>query len=306
MRALIVNNLKSGLRDGAIYEFARKFSGDGDEVVIRSTDGDTRIETMLENAVGFDAVVAAGGDATISTVSYALRNTAIPILPYPAGTANLIATNLNAPREPHALANLLRKGLTVDYDLGELEFLADKLPQTRGFAVMAGAGFDARIMEDAEKLKSSLGPMAYFASAIGNPTPTVAHFTITLDDEVLEMDGIAVLVINFAQIYPAVPITHGNDARDGFFEVVVVKPHKTLELLPAVFSAFLDRAGAFPGRADALEVRLSKTVQVESNPPLRIQYDGEPTGATTPFFANLLPGAARFIVTSEEHARHNP
>jgi len=304
MRTLIINNLHSGLRDGAIYDFMRKFMLDGDEIVVRATDGQTRIENLLDDAMTFDAVVAAGGDATISTTSYCLRNTKIPVLPYPAGTGNLIATNLNGPEEPYALARLVRESLTVDYDLGELDIVVEDLAQTKGFAVMAGAGFDARIMEDAEKLKSMLGPMAYLASAIANPSPTVAHFSLTLDDEVLEIDGIGVLIVNFAEIYPDVPITHGNDARDGLFEVVVLKPHKTLELFPAMFSAFLDRAGTFPGRADALEVRLSKSVYVESDPPLTIQFDGEPTGALTPFSARLLPRAVRFIVDEVEHRRY--
>jgi len=305
MRTLIINNLSSGLRAGTVYDFIRKFNSDGDEFVIRSTDGTTRIETMLDDATSFDLVVASGGDASVSSVCYGLRNTGIPVLPYPAGTANLLIANLNAPEEPSALAKMVRDGNTVDYDLGEFRFTLDDKQQTKGFAVMAGAGYDAHIMEDSEKLKSLLGPMAYFAAALANPLPTVAHFTITLDDEVLEIDGIAVLVINFAKISPDLAITHGNNARDGLFEVAVLKPHSTIELLPAVFAAILDKDGMFPGRADALEVRLSRTVRVESDPPLAIQFDGETIGAVTPFEAQLLPRATRFIVTKEEHKRHN-
>jgi len=33
-----------------------------------------------------------------------------------------------------------------------------------------------------------------------------------------------------------------------------------------------------------------------ADPPLTIQYDGEPTGQTTPLVARALPGAARLIV----------
>ncbi|MCL1890880.1 MAG: diacylglycerol kinase [Coriobacteriia bacterium] len=307
MRTLIINNLSSGLQDGAVYDFMRKLNGDGDELVVRSTNGSangsTAIESLLSDATSFDRVVAAGGDATISAVGYALRNSGVPLLPFPAGTGNLIVTNLDQPEEPVALAKLVRENTTVDYDLGELSFETEEGKQTRGFAVMAGAGYDARIMEDSEKLKGLLGPMAYLASAITNPLPTVAHFTITLDDKVLEIDGIAVLVINFAKIFPDVAITHGNDARDGLFEVAVIKSHSAIELLPAVFGAFLDRDGLFPGRADALEVCLSKTVRVESDPPLAIQFDGEPTGACTPFEARLLPQACRFVVTEKEHER---
>ncbi|MDR2492452.1 MAG: hypothetical protein LBD25_03180 [Coriobacteriales bacterium] len=304
MRVLVINNLVSGLQDGAIHDYVRKLCHNADEIVIRSSNTRTNAEGLLHDAESFDVVVASGGDATVSTVCYSLRGSNVPILPFPAGTGNLVATNLRSPDEPLVLAQMTREGVTQHYDLGEIDYFSEGRTQRAGFAVMAGAGYDARIMAHSEKLKGVLGPLAYIASAITDPLPTVAHFTITLDDEVLEMDGIAVLVINFAQIFPDIAITHANDARDGAFEVVVVKSHNAVELLPAVFAAFLDRGGGFPGRFDALEVRLSRTVCVESDPPLAIQYDGEAVDAVTPFVARALPHAVRFIVTREQYERH--
>jgi diacylglycerol kinase family enzyme len=138
--------------------------------------------------------------------------------------------------------------------------------------------------------------MAYMMSALTNPNPTVAHFKVTLDDEELEIDGIAILVINFGEIAPNFSITHGNDATDGMFEVVILKKQHAVELLPALFAAFLDSVGNFPGRADALEVRRSSTVYIESDPPLQIQYDGEAIEATTPFEAVILANATEYVV----------
>ena len=39
MKLLIVNNLSSGFRDGAIYDFMRAFARDGDEICMRCTNG---------------------------------------------------------------------------------------------------------------------------------------------------------------------------------------------------------------------------------------------------------------------------
>jgi len=296
MRTLIIDNLVSGLKNGAIYDFCRNLSRDGDEITLRSTDGTTKIEGMLHDAADYDLVVAAGGDATISTVAYQLRNTDIPLLPFPAGTANLLATNLVTPEEPSALARIARNLKTEYYDIGELVFKQGEESITRGFAVIAGAGYDAVIMRRAEKLKDLLGPMAYFASAVSEPNPKVASFKVTLDDEVLDIEGIAVLVINFAQIFPDLSIIHDNDAKDGLFEVVVIKKQHAVELLPALFSAFLDSVGHFPDRADAFEIRHSAHVLVEAQPLLEIQFDGDTPAATTPFQARILPGATRFVV----------
>ncbi|MCL2806545.1 MAG: NAD(+)/NADH kinase [Coriobacteriia bacterium] len=296
MKVLIIDNLVSGLKTRAVYDFCRIFAQDGDELTIRSTDGTTMIEDMLDDATGYDLVVAAGGDATISAVAYELRNSAVPLLPFPAGSANLLATNLGTPEEPSALARIARTLKTEKYDLGELEFICSKKLYTKGFAVIAGAGYDATIVGRAERLKEFFGPMAYFAAAISEPNPKVASFTLTLDNEVLSIEGIAVLIVNFAQIYPDLSIVHGNDAKDGLFEVVVIKKQHAVELLPALFSAVLDAMGNFPARADALEVRFSSQVKVESDPPMEIQIDGDVPSATTPFHAKNLPGAARFVV----------
>jgi len=296
MRALIIDNLASGLKTGAIHDFNRILACDGDELTIRSTDGTTRIDSLLEDAADFDLVVASGGDSTIGEVAHKLRYTDIPILPFPSGTANLLATNINTPDEPSALARLARNLKTDYYDIGEMTYECEGRNCTQGFAVMAGTGFDAMIMQRAEKFKEPFGPLAYFAAAAFEPNPKVAEFQITLDDEVLSIEGIAVLLVNFAQIYPDLSIIHGNDAQDGLFEVVVIKIHHTLELLPALVAAFLDSVGHFPDRADAFELRHSVKVAVESSTPLGLQYDGETPHATTPFEARILPGAARFIV----------
>ena len=81
MKALIINNLASGYRDGSIYDFVRSFTEDGDEVCMRSTDGTTSIDGLLDDASDFDVVVASGGDGTVTSVAYALANTGVPLCP---------------------------------------------------------------------------------------------------------------------------------------------------------------------------------------------------------------------------------
>ena len=56
MKLLIVNNLASGFRDGAIYDFMRAFASDGDEICVRCTDGNTDLADFLRDAENFDAV----------------------------------------------------------------------------------------------------------------------------------------------------------------------------------------------------------------------------------------------------------
>ncbi|MBS6941418.1 MAG: NAD(+)/NADH kinase [Slackia piriformis] len=297
MKVLIINNLASGYREGSVYDFMRSFVEDGDEVCLRSSDGTTSIEHLLDDAEQFDAVVASGGDGTIATVAYRLRDTGVAVLPYPAGTANLLSLNLLEPNEPHALAKLARAGKTLDFDMGEIEHDG----KTFGFMIMAGAGYDATIMESAAPNKRLLGPVAYFLAAGSNISPQHSRIRLDIDGKKVETQGLGVLLVNFSEIQFGISVTHCNQPRDGKLGVVVLKAKNAVELLPSVFAAMLDRDGHFPDRGDALEIYEGSHIEVSADPAFEIQYDGEPTGNTTPFVARVLPRSARLIVSDEAY-----
>lgn len=291
MRVLVIDNPRSGQGDAGLYAFARELVAQGAEVVIRpmhpgGPDG------LLDDANAFDRVVAAGGDGTASSIAFALRDTGLPLLAYPAGTANLLPLNLGLPTDPASLARITLAGTTQRTDLGE--FAPDGAPPV-GFAVMAGAGFDADVMAGAAELKATYGIGAYVVSVVRNLAPTVADFRIWLDGELLATDGIAVICVNFAKLQFDLPVTHGSDATDGLFEVAVIRTRSVAGLIPTAWQALLDRLGEMRERS-GLEIRQAREIRVESHPPLPLQFDGEVANASTPFTARVLPGAASFIV----------
>ena len=161
-----------------------------------------------------------------------------------------------------------------------------------GFAVMAGAGYDAAIMESAAPLKATFGAAAYLMAAVGNIAPTVSSFETLIDGTSVTTDGIAVLLVNFGRIQFDLTITQGWDPRDGLLDVVVVTAKHTAALLPAVFAAVLDRVAGNADRSSGLEVYRAAQVEVHATPDLRMQYDGEVLDEVTPFSARSLPRAA--------------
>ncbi len=304
MRLLVINNKSSGLGDNAIYDFLRVIGNDGDEIVIRNLSTDISLANLVKDAEKFDVVVAAGGDGTIASTCYELRYRNVPIVPFPAGTGNLLSMNLSSPEEPRAIADMVKKHNIEHYDLGELEYIdGNGLPQTRGFAIMAGAGYDAMIMDAATGLKSVLGSHAYYVSALLTDKPIKSKITLIIDGKKHTTSGIAVVLVNFAKIAPDISVTHVNDAQDGLLEAVVLKPDNKLALIPALIAAFMDRRGQHPNRTGALEVYAGKEIEVIANPPLPIQFDGEIASAHTPMKARSLPGALKVIVDDEELER---
>lgn len=297
MRLLVIHNLSSGFQDGSIYDFLRMLARDGDEACVRYTDGTTDITSMLYDADRYDAVVAAGGDGTVAAVSYALRYTGIPILPYPAGTGNLLSSNLKSPIEANALAAMVRDMKCLDFDLGEITAGG----MSFGFSIMAGAGYDAAIMHDAKPTKKILGPAAYFQAAISNPTPQKSEITLTVDGETIKTEGLGVLLVNFSRIQFEIALTPGADARDGLLEVVVLKAENAFGLIPAFMAGVMDRDGVNPERPDSIEIHRGNRVEVVADPPFEIQYDGELPELETPLSAHVLNQASRFIVSENAY-----
>ncbi len=293
MKLLVINNLDSGLSDKSVFSYIRQVSQFCEDITIRTSSGKFDPTAFLYDADRFDAVVCAGGDGTFASISHAMANTNIPILPYPAGTANLMALNLYLPTDDPALAKMTYEMKTLNFDLGELNLESG---EKRGFAIMAGAGYDATIMQEAIPGKKFLGPLSYATAAVANFAPQHADIKINVDGEETQTSGVGVLLVNFSRIQFDLSVVHENNPTDGLFDVVVFNTPDAIGLIPALGAAILDRGGDFPSRTGAFQVFRGKHVEVECDPPLQVQFDGEPTGVTTPFSADILPRACKIIV----------
>lgn len=301
MNVLMIANLRAGTGDPGLYDFVRELGTHHVDVTMRFMHEHADLRSLLRDAESYARVVAVGGDGTVASIAYELRDTGIPILAYPAGTANLLARNLRLPFDPTELAVALIAGRTVSIDLGELTLpgVGARRESVAGFAIAAGAGFDASIMNAATALKPALGEGAYLLGALQNLNPKVSRFTLELDDRTVETDGIAVMVMNLARIQFDIAVTHGADAQDGLFEVVVLTASTAAGLLPTIWAALVDRLQKHPERP-GLEVHTASRVRIVADPPLPVEYDGEAlTGITTPMTARVLPQAGVFIVADE-------
>ncbi|HCW89768.1 MAG TPA: diacylglycerol kinase [Marinobacter sp.] len=298
MNILMVSNLRSGLGDPGTYDFVRELGESGCEVTLRFMNAGADLGHLLRDAASYDRVVAVGGDGTVSAIAYELRGTGVPVVVYPAGTANLLARNLRVPVDPLELARLTLGGKRVTIDVGEIGIATGDGARRVGFVIMAGAGFDATVMERALELKPVIGEGAYIIGAIQSLQPTVAKIDLELDGRHVRTEGIAVILVNLARIQFDLSVTHGSDAQDGLLEVVVVKTRSVAGLIPAVWAALLDRLGNHPARP-ALEVHSAKEIRVSATPALPLQYDGELLDLTTPFSARVLPKRATFVVPED-------
>ena len=294
MRVLVIHNPAAGLRNDDIYYLIRQLAIPNNEIVLRVTGGDRDIESIASDAASFDAVVASGGDGTIARIAYAIRESGTPLLVFPSGTANLLANNIGNASEAASLAKTILSGRTVRFDMGEMRYSdTEGAKHAIGFLTMAGAGFDASIMRGSAGLKSTFGPFSYYMAAFGNPDPTISHFTLELDGEVVEADGICVLVGVWGVVNPGFELIPESSPRDGLLDVAIIKKSNATQLIPAFLGSILGQGINDP----AIEVHHVRSLSVDCDPPLPMQFDGEVIqNATTPFTMRVLPGALSTFV----------
>lgn len=297
MRCLIIHNPASGPRSDEIFDFARALSEAGDEVCMRFIGDGMEPHEAAEDVRAFDRVVVSGGDGTVSNVLDHVRGNGVPTLVFPSGTANLFFNNIGNAPEPTALAKACRDGRTKKADMGEL-FWKDEDDGVRrhGFIIIAGTGFDADIMHKAEPAKGDMGEIAYFLSALANPAPTVAHFTIEHDGEVDELDGIGCMVGNTSLIQNDINLFPDCRMDDGFIDIAVIQPAKTVELLPTLLAGVLDPTGKGLGRPQ-FTLFQAKEARITCTPSLGMEFDGELIRNNTgEFGARVLPACLDLIV----------
>ena len=105
-------------------------------------------------ADGVDLLFVWGGDGMVQRCIDAVRKAPVTLAILPAGTANLFASNLGIPKDLERAVQIGLHGDRRTLDVGSIN--------GERFAVMAGTGFDASMIRDADGgLKDRFGRLAY-------------------------------------------------------------------------------------------------------------------------------------------------
>ena len=104
----------------------------------------------------------------------ALDGADVPIAIVPAGTANLLASNLDIPKDIEQAVSIGLHGAHRRLDVGRIN--------GERFAVMAGAGFDALMIREADAgLKDRIGRVAYVWTGVNQLGRKPFEATIKVD-----------------------------------------------------------------------------------------------------------------------------
>src|SRR5688500_16979738 len=149
----------------------------------------------------------------IDAVANSGSGAALAILP--AGTANLLATNLGIPPDLTRALRIGLRGLRRKLDVGVIN--------GERFAVMAGSGFDSRMIRKADGAsKKRLGRLAYVRAGVSALGSRPVHTKISVDGEVwFEGPASSVLVGNVGKVAGGVKVFASASPWDGILDVGV-------------------------------------------------------------------------------------
>lgn len=237
-------------------------------------------EARAAAAERVDLVLVAGGDGTFRTAAETLAGTGIPLGIVPFGTGNLLARNIGVPTgRPSEAVQLALRGSERPLDLGWIELDPGREEESRrrfAFVMMAGAGFDAAIMDGASAVaKQHLGLGAYLLSgarALARPT---SGTTLTVDGvEMLDRPSRGFVVGNFGTLSMGLTLMPEADPSDGLLDTVVLLPTSLPEWVGVTWSVASRRRSPDP----LLPRFRGRTIEYRSNIPQRVEVDGDVVG----------------------------
>jgi diacylglycerol kinase (ATP) len=264
-----------------------------DRALWLETTSEDHGRAMTEQAVRekVDLVLGAGGDGTIRVICSGLADTGIPFGLIPAGTGNLLARNIGIPLDEVAALEVAFDGFDKAVDLVRLQ--VDDQPPDH-FAVMAGIGLDAVIVERADpKMKKAVGSAAYFVSAAQNANHPAMHATIAVDDQPpIKRRAHLIIVGNVGFLLANIQLIPGARADDGILDVLVASP-RTLSDWVRLTTRVLTRRKQPDDQLDRLTGH-KVTITVEERD--QVQLDGDTVGECNTLIAEVVPGALRLRV----------
>ncbi|MCD6290400.1 MAG: diacylglycerol kinase family lipid kinase [Anaerolineae bacterium] len=296
----------------------------GWDVQVRETrrSGDAADLAREASIAGYQMVLVAGGDGTISSAIQGLvgSQTALGVLP--AGTGNVLARQLGMPVPSPLHPTVLRKAVELildgephQVDLGLLSSTDDELHK-RYFLCWAGIGVDAAITQEVEllpQLKRRLGLGAFVLSALHVLRRYAGtRVDLIVDGEHVPPHRMVLAVASNMDLYGGFfHISPDAQMDDGVLDFSCFHGDRLLDTIYHGLVILLRRHTRNP----RVSIYQAREVEVHTAHPLPVHADAEPFG-TTPIRIRVVPRALHLVIPPTapqrilsqplEHRNHSP
>lgn len=235
--------------------------------VPKSKQAPKRIRRLVEDD-GIDRLLVWGGDGTVrraadTLLKQAYDHVALGVLP--AGTGNLLAKNLDIPIDLRGAVDVALHGEIDRIDAGLVN-------DEQHFLVMAGTGFDALLIKDADDsgAKDRFGRVGYIWAGVHNRRISPADAQVYVDGTPW-FTGPASCVIagNVGKLLGGIPAFPDASPTDGLLEVGVVAARRPSDWARLFGEVVAHRIESSPfaqvTRAEKIRIDLDRTMPWEAD-----------------------------------------
>jgi len=210
---------------------------------------------------GTELIFVWGGDGMVQRCIDVVAGTDAVLAVVPAGTANLLATNLGIPQDIEQAVAIGLRGERRELDVGR--FNGER------FGVMAGAGFDASMIQGADgSLKERFGRLAYVWSGSKSLRAKPFKAKIAIDGTSwYSGDASCILVGNVGRLFGGIEVFADARPDDGRLEIGVVNADGITDWVRTLARTALGHAERSPlvraTSATRIDVKLDRKVLYE-------------------------------------------
>lgn len=237
---------------------------------------------------GADLILVWGGDGTVQRVVDTVAGSGVELGILPAGTANLLATNLGIPIDLSGALDVALHGSRRALDVGVIN--------GERFTVMAGAGFDAEMIKDADgKLKDRFGRLAYVFTALRASGREATKIKVDVDGtRWFRGRAGCVLFGSMGTLTGGLVAFPDADPTDGKLDVGVVTADSRMK-----WARVMSRlATKEPARSPLTRMTKARKVDVWFAKPTAYELDGGARPPTKRLKIRIQPAAIRIAVPS--------
>jgi diacylglycerol kinase (ATP) len=238
---------------------------------------------------GAELLFVWGGDGTVQHCIDALDGSEVAVAVVPAGAANLFASNLGIPKDIEKAVDIGLRGPRRKVDVGRLN--------GERFAVMAGAGFDAQMIREAEAgLKDRLGRVAYVWTGVNQLGRKPFEAEIKVDGTTwFEGKASCVLLGNVGELFAGVEAFEGARPDDGVLDLGVVTADSVLDWVRTIARTAAGAASSSP----FVQVTKARRAEMTFDRKVLYEVDGGERASVKKLEAEVEPAAVEVCVPAE-------
>jgi diacylglycerol kinase (ATP) len=283
---------------GGLPELRRELERQGVEdpiwiEIAKSRYAPSQVKRALDE--GAELLFVWGGDGTVQRCVDVLAGSEKALAIVPAGTANLLATNLGIPQHIEHAVSIGLRGRRRKLDVGR--FNGER------FAVMAGAGFDASMIRQSDgRLKERLGRVAYVWTGSRNLRAKPFEAKIEVDGAPWYVGAAScILVGNVGRLFGGVEVFADARPDDGRLEVGVVNAEGIADWARTLARTAVGQAE----RSPLVQATSATKIKVKLNRKVLYEIDGGDREKVKSFTIKVQPAAITICLPKEGEHRGN-